>query len=106
MPACNDGSSGVGISASENELSRASLRQRATDAAINSAILDRAREARVQIIAANGQFPTAEKHPAVTFYRTNSHSRSGVAADVQAAVPENFHMGGAAFGSIDKVNQT
>src|SRR6476659_6506519 len=106
MPACNDGASGIGISASENELSCASLRQRAADAAIGSAILDRAREVRVLIVAADRQFPATKENTAVTFYRTDSHPGSGVAADVQAAVPENLHAGSAAFRSIDKVNQT
>jgi hypothetical protein len=106
MPACNDGASGVGISASENELSCAGLRERATDAAIGSTILDRAREVRVLIIAADRQFPTTKENTAVTFHRTDSHPGSGVAADVQAAVPENLHAGSAASGSIDKVNQT
>src|SRR4030095_7021453 len=102
MPACNDGASGVGISASENELSCAGLRERATDAAIGSAILDRAREVRVLIIAADRQFPTTKENTAVTLQRTDSHPGSGVAADV----PESLHAGNAASGSIDKVNQT
>src|SRR6476660_5826594 len=106
MPARNHGASGVGISASENELSCASLRQRATDAAIGSAILDRAREVRVLIIAADRQFPATKENTAVTFHRTDTHPGSGVAADVQAAVPENLHAGSAASGSIDKVKQT
>src|SRR6476619_7483494 len=106
MPACNDGASGVGISASENELSCASLRQRATDAASGSSIPDRAREVRVLIIAADRQFPTTKENTAITFHRTDSHPGSGVAADVQATVPENLHAGSAASGCIDKVNQT
>src|SRR6476659_4887176 len=106
MPACNDGASGVGISASENELSGASLRQRATDAAIGSAILNRAREVRVLIIASDRQFPATKENTAVTFHRTDSHPGSGVTADVQAAVPENLHAGSAASGSIDKMNKT
>src|SRR5438477_1797862 len=106
MPACDDGASGVGIAASENELSCASLRQRATDASIGATILDRAREVRVLIIAANRQFPTTKKNTAVTFYRTDSHPGSRVAADVQAAVPENLQAGGAASRRIDKIKQT
>src|SRR5438552_12008757 len=106
MPACDDGASGVGISASENELSCASLRQRTADAAIGSAILDRAREVRVLIIGADRQLPTTKENTAVTFYRADSHPGSGVAADVQAAVSENLHAGCPAFGSIDKMKQT
>src|SRR6266480_5991046 len=102
MPACDDGASGVGIFASENELSCASLRQRATDAATGSAILDRTREIRVLIVTANRQLPTTKENMAVTFHRTDSHPGSGAAADVQAAVPENLHAGRAASRSIDK----
>ena len=106
MPACDDGASSVGIFASENELSCASLGEGTTDAATGSAILDRTREIRVLIVTANRQLPTTKENTAVTFYRTDSHPGSRVAADVQAAVPENRHAGGAAAGSINKMKQT
>src|ERR1043166_3896304 len=105
MPTCNDGASGVGTFASEDELSCASLRQRPTDAAISSAILNRAREVRVLIIAAHRQFPATKENATATFYRTDSQPGSGVAADVKVAVPENRHACSATVGSIDDANQ-
>src|SRR5437588_5203729 len=106
MPACDDGASSVGIFASENELSCASLGEGTTDAATGSAILDRTREIRVLIVTANRQLPTTKENLAVTFHRTDSHPGSRVAADVQAAIPENRYAGGAAAGSINKMKQT
>src|SRR5437763_2456842 len=103
MPACDDGASSVGIFASENELSCTSLGEGTTDAATGSAILDRTREIRVLIVTADRQFPTTKENTAVTFHRTDSHPGSRVAADVQAAVPENLHAGSAASRRLDKM---
>src|SRR5207248_9542322 len=106
MPACDDGASSVGIFASENELSCASLGEGTTDAATGSAILDRTREIRVLIVTANRQLPTTKENMAATFHRTDSHPGSRVPADVQDAVPENRHPRGAAAGTINKTTQT
>jgi hypothetical protein len=82
----------------------AGLRQRATDAAIGSAILDRASEVRVQIITANRQLPTTKEDMAVTFDRADSHPGSSVTTDVQVAIPENLHSCSTAAGSVNELN--
>ena len=88
----------------ENELARPSFGQRATPAAMLSAILHNSGKDSAQLVGAHRQVIGSEEHKAISFKRADGHTPGGMVANVQITVVEHLHARRVAMGLIRKDN--
>src|SRR3954453_17036692 len=75
----------------ENQGASPDFCQRATAAAIGSAVLYQPGKVCAPMVAAHGQIEGSEEHKPTSLDRADGHTRSVVAADIQEAVAKNLH---------------